>query len=124
MLEAASVDPDDAENAFDLQDAMCAVDYVIDTLAGFAVDEQAEADLGGEAMEAVGKSAADPAALEAICKAMADEPAGRADHGRDVRGHRPQVRAGPVRRERDAHPRGGGEADHCPLVAAVCPCCR
>ena len=70
MLEAASADPDDCENAFDLQDAMCAVDYVIDTLAGFAVDEQAEADLGGEAMDAVGKSAPDPAALEAIAKAM------------------------------------------------------
>ena len=70
MLEAASADPGDCENAFDLQDAMCAVDYVIDTLAGYAVDEQAEADLGGEAMDAVGKSAPDPAALEAIRKAM------------------------------------------------------
>ena len=70
MLEAASADPGDCENAFDLQDAMCAVDYVIDTLAGFAVDEQAEADLGGEAMEAVGKSAADAETLTAIRKAM------------------------------------------------------
>ena len=70
MLEAASADPDDCENAFDLQDAMCAVDYVIDTLAGFAVDEQAEADLGGEAMEAVGKSAAPVETLAAIRKAM------------------------------------------------------
>ena len=70
MLEAASADPDDCENAFDLQDAMCAVDYVIDTLAGFAVDEQAEADLGGEAMEAVGKCAADPDTWASIRKAM------------------------------------------------------
>lgn len=71
MLEAASADPGDASAAWDLEDAMCAVDYVIGTLAGFAVDEQAEADLGGEAMDAVGKSAAPPAAvLAAIAKAM------------------------------------------------------
>lgn len=56
MLEAASADPDDAMAAWDLQDAECALDYVIDTLAGFAVEEQAEAELAGEAMEMVGKA--------------------------------------------------------------------
>ncbi|WP_266300531.1 hypothetical protein [Kitasatospora sp. NBC_01287] len=56
LLEAATVDPDDADNAWDLQDAQCALDYVIDTLAGFAVDEQAEAELCTEAMEQVGKA--------------------------------------------------------------------
>lgn len=56
MLEAASADPDDAEAAWDLQDAQCALDYVIDTLAGFAVDEQAEAELCTEAMDQVGKA--------------------------------------------------------------------
>lgn len=66
LLEAATADPDDAESAWDLQDAQCAIDYVIDTLAGFAVDEQAEAELGGEALEAVGKalSGFDPACLD------------------------------------------------------------
>lgn len=68
MLEAASADPDDCENAWDLQDAMCAVDYVIETLAVFAAGEQAEADLGGEAMAAIGKALAafDPSALDVI----------------------------------------------------------
>lgn len=71
MLEAAGADPSDAENAFDLQDAMCAVDYVIDVLAGFAVDEQAEAELGGEAMAAAVKSAAPGAEVQAaIAKSM------------------------------------------------------
>jgi hypothetical protein len=74
-LEAASGDEDDAESAMDLEDAKGAVEYVIDVLAGFAVTEQAEADLGGEAMETVGKSAAprpDPAAVTAVRKAMSD----------------------------------------------------
>ncbi len=68
MLEAASADPDDAENAWDLEDAQSALDYVIGVLAGFAVDEQAEADLCGEAMEAIGKALGtfDPASLDAI----------------------------------------------------------
>ncbi len=68
MLEAVTADPDDADSAFDLQDAMCAVDFVIDTLAGFAVGEQAEAELGGEAMEAIGKamSGFDAAPLDVI----------------------------------------------------------
>ncbi|HWU23651.1 MAG TPA: XkdF-like putative serine protease domain-containing protein [Nocardioides sp.] len=66
MLEAASADPNDAEAAWDLQDAQCALDYVIDTLAGFAVEEQAEADFGSEAMDAIGKALAgfDPAPLD------------------------------------------------------------
>lgn len=58
LLEAASADPDDAEDAWDLQDAQCAMDYVIGILANFAADEQAEATLGAEAMDAVGKALA------------------------------------------------------------------
>jgi hypothetical protein len=57
MLEAASADPDDAENAFDLEDAKCAVEYAIERLAVYAAGEQAEADLGTE-MEAIGKALA------------------------------------------------------------------
>jgi hypothetical protein len=68
MLEAATGDCDDAGEAWSLQDAECALDYVIDTLAGFAVGEQAEAELGGEALEAVGKamSGFDVAPLEVL----------------------------------------------------------
>jgi hypothetical protein len=57
MTEAAVADPADAENAFDLQDAMCAVDFAIEQLAVFAAGEQAEAELGAE--------------CEAMCKALA-----------------------------------------------------
>lgn len=79
MLEAATADPDDAEAAWDLQDAACAIDYVIDTLAGFAVGEQAEADLGGEAMDAVGKALGgfDTAALDTIESLTLVRKAGR-----------------------------------------------
>jgi hypothetical protein len=70
MLEAASADPDDAENAFDLQDASCAIDYVISVLAPFAIDEQAESDEGSMAMEMsiIGKAldGFDPAPLELV----------------------------------------------------------
>jgi Putative phage serine protease XkdF len=69
MLEAASADPGDAENAFDLQDACCAIDYVIGVLAPFAVAEQSEADCCGEEMlAAVGKAVAglDDGSLERI----------------------------------------------------------
>jgi hypothetical protein len=68
MLEAAGADPDDAYDAWDLQDAQCALDYVIDTLASFAVGEQAAADLAGEAMATVGKALAglEPAALDTV----------------------------------------------------------
>jgi hypothetical protein len=64
--EAASGDDGDMGAVFDLEDAACAVDHVIDTLAGFAVGEQAESDLGAEALDAVGKAMAglDVAALE------------------------------------------------------------
>lgn len=55
MLEAAAGDEDDIENAWDLQDACCAIDYAISVLAPFAVDEQSEADCG-ELMQAVGKA--------------------------------------------------------------------
>ena len=57
MLEAASADPDDIENAWDLEDAKCAVEYAIGQLAVFAAGEQAEAELGAE-MEAIGKALA------------------------------------------------------------------
>jgi hypothetical protein len=68
MLEAATGDCDDAGEAWDLKDAECALDYAIDTLAGFAVGEQAEAELGGEALAAVGKamSGFDTAPLEVL----------------------------------------------------------
>jgi hypothetical protein len=51
MLEAASADPDDAENAFSLEDAACAIDYAIGNLAVFAAGEQAEAEIGAEMAE-------------------------------------------------------------------------
>lgn len=56
MLEAASVDPDDAFAAMDLGDAAGAVDYAISVLAPFAVDEQAEADCATDTLAAVGKA--------------------------------------------------------------------
>jgi hypothetical protein len=66
-LEAATADPCDAENAMDLDDAACAIDYAISVLAPFAVDEQAEADCGDD-MAAVGKALAgfDPEPLNTI----------------------------------------------------------
>lgn len=67
MLEAATGDEDDMGNAFDLQDACCAIDYAISVLAPFAVDEQSEADCG-ELMQALGKSLGgfDAAGLDTI----------------------------------------------------------
>lgn len=67
LLEAATVDPDDADNAYDLQDAQCALDFAIGTLAVFAAGEQAETDICTEAME-VSKALAgfDPAALAVV----------------------------------------------------------
>jgi hypothetical protein len=67
MLEAATGDGDDMDNAWDLQDACCAIDYAISILAPFAVDEQSEADCG-ELMEAVGKALAgfDAAHLDTV----------------------------------------------------------
>jgi hypothetical protein len=67
MLEAATVDPDDADNAYDLQDAQCALDFAIGTLAVFAAGEQAETEICTEAME-VSKALAgfDPAALSVV----------------------------------------------------------
>jgi hypothetical protein len=58
MMEAAAGDEGDAENAWDLQDACCALDYAISVLAPFAVAEQAEADCC-EDMQMVGKALAD-----------------------------------------------------------------
>src|ERR1700728_4289709 len=53
-LEAASADPDDIGNAYELGDACCAIDYAISVLAPFAVSEQSEADCGAEEMAAIG----------------------------------------------------------------------
>jgi hypothetical protein len=58
LLEAASADPDDMDNAWDLQDVGCAIDYAISVLAPFAVAEQSEADCGTDAMAAIGKAMA------------------------------------------------------------------
>lgn len=44
MLEAATADPDDAENACDLDMVCDALDYVISVLAPYAVSEQSESD--------------------------------------------------------------------------------
>lgn len=78
MLEAASADPGDIENAWNLEDAMCAVDYAIEQLAVFAAGEQAEAELGAE-MEAIGKALAafDTAPLGVIEGLSAVRKAGR-----------------------------------------------
>jgi hypothetical protein len=67
-LEGATVDPGDMDNAMDLDDAACAIDYVISVLAPFAVDEQAEADCGTAEMAAIGKALAgfDSAPLDTI----------------------------------------------------------
>ena len=58
MLEAASADPDDAENAWDLQDACCAIDYVISVLAPYAVAEQTRGGLRRDDLAAIGKAMA------------------------------------------------------------------
>ncbi|MFB8182626.1 hypothetical protein ACFC8N_42885 [Streptomyces sp. NPDC055966] len=79
MMEAASgADPDDEYQAYDLQDACCAIDYAISVLAPFAVAEQAEADCGEE-MAAVGKALADfdPTELDTIEAFGAVAKAGR-----------------------------------------------
>lgn len=68
MLEAVSTDSDDIDNAMDLDDACCAIDYAISVLAPFAVAEQSEADTGADDMAAVGKALGDwdPAPLDTI----------------------------------------------------------
>lgn len=68
MLEGIAGDDDDAGNAFDLEDAKCAIDYAISVLAPFAVSEQSASDVGAEALEAVGKAMAgfDGAQLETL----------------------------------------------------------
>jgi hypothetical protein len=67
MLEAAAGDGDDEMQAFDLQDACCAIDYAIGVLAPFAVAEQAEADCA-EDMAVLGKALTgwDPQPLDTI----------------------------------------------------------
>jgi hypothetical protein len=67
LMEAAAGDEGDAENAWDLQDACCALDYAISVLAPFAVSEQAEADCCDD-MQMVGKALADwdPSSLDTI----------------------------------------------------------
>lgn len=67
-LEAATADPSDAENAMDLDDAAAAIDFVIQTLAPFAANEQAEADDGAMDMGILGKAmaAVDTAHLDTV----------------------------------------------------------
>jgi hypothetical protein len=78
MLEAASADPSDIENAFDLEDAACAVDYVISTLAVFAAGEMSEAEIGTEMAEMCKALAGlDPDALGVIEGLTAVRKAGR-----------------------------------------------
>ena len=78
MLEAASADPSDAENAFSLEDAACAIDYAISQLAVFAAGEQAEAEIGTE-MAGMCKALAgfDPAPLSVVEGLTAVAKAGR-----------------------------------------------
>lgn len=59
MLEAASGEGDDAEQAFALDDACCAIDYAIGVLAPFAVEEQAEAEQGADELNGVRKALGD-----------------------------------------------------------------
>jgi hypothetical protein len=79
MLEAASADPDDQENAWDLQDVGCALDYAISVLAPYAVGEQSEADCGAMEMEGIAKAAGfvRPADLKVIETFAAVKKAGR-----------------------------------------------
>lgn len=65
--EAVTTDPSDAEHVMDLGDASCAVDAALDTLAGFAVGEQLEAEMV-EDVAMIGKAAAtlDTAALSVL----------------------------------------------------------
>jgi hypothetical protein len=79
MLEAASADPDDAENACDLSGVCDAIDYAISVLAPFAVGEQSEADCGAMEMEAIGKAAGmlRPGDLKVIEGLAAVKKAGR-----------------------------------------------
>lgn len=69
-LEAATADPDDAQNACDLDTVLDALDYAIGVLAPFAVSEQSESDrLAFEAD--VAKAAADPQSLGGAVVAIA-----------------------------------------------------
>lgn len=79
-LEAATADPSDTENAMDLDDAAAAIDFVIQTLAPFAANEQAEADDGAMDMGILGKAmaAVDTAHLETVESLGAIRKSGRA----------------------------------------------
>lgn len=55
-MEVASGDGEDAESAWDLEDAACAIDYAISLLAPFAVGEQAESEQGAEELDGVRKA--------------------------------------------------------------------
>lgn len=59
-IEGASsgADGDEYENQWNLQDAGCAIDFAISSLATYAVSEENEAVVGTEALDAVGKAAA------------------------------------------------------------------
>ena len=79
MLESASADPGDAENAWDMQDVCSAIDYAISVLAPYAVAEQSEVDCGTADMEAIGKAIGgfDPAPLAALEGLSAVRKSGR-----------------------------------------------
>jgi len=78
-LEAAAGDDCDLDNAFELDDAACAIDYAISVLAPFAVDEEAEVVRGTAELGAVGKALADlPGPLEVIESLGQVQKAGRA----------------------------------------------
>jgi Putative phage serine protease XkdF len=83
LLEAVGADPDDAEAAWDLQDAQCIMQCVIDTLASFAVGEQAAADMGEENFATVAKAMArfDPGVLDVFEGLVPVAKAGRATPG-------------------------------------------
>jgi hypothetical protein len=68
MMESTTGNAGDAMAAMDLGNAKAAIGCAIDVLAGYAVDEQGEADLAGDAMSAVGKALADfdPTVLDTI----------------------------------------------------------
>jgi hypothetical protein len=78
VMEAASGAEVDCDDAMDLDDAACAIDYAISLLAPFAVSEQAEADTG-EQMQAVAKALDgwDPAPLDTIAALGTVRKAGR-----------------------------------------------
>lgn len=56
MIEATTGDGGDSENAWNLEDATCAIDYAISVLAPFAVGEMSEAEQGAESLSDLAKA--------------------------------------------------------------------